>query len=295
MISEERLVLPGIPLTTRVLRGGEGPPVLLLHGSPDSASEWRPVMEALGPGVACTAPDLPGLGACEEPPPSFDYSRGACEAFLDEVVHTLGIDRPLILVVHDVGGVLGIPWAARNLPRVRGVVITNTVVFERFPWFGAGRLWGRSDRLGRAMAAAMMWQIGWVRGAIFRKAFARISPELPPPDLDRMVREFACDPKSKRSTLRLFRRMIPHAYFDGVDGMVRTLIERVPLRVIWGVGDPYIPARYAKAFPGIEPDIVPAGGHWIPLSAPDRVAAAVHSVLGASRAPIAGASAGCRA
>jgi len=290
MVTEERLELRSIPLRTRILRSGEGPPVLLLHGSPDSAGEWCPVMEALGSRAACFAPDLPGLGACEEPPPSFDYSRAACEAFLDDLVGTLGIAQPLVLVVHDIGGVLGIPWAARNPRRVRGVVITNTVIFERFPWFGIGKIWGRSDPVGRALAAAMMWQIGWLNGRIFGRAFRRISPELPAADLDRMVREFACVPKSKRSTLRLFRRMIPHAYFEGVDAMVRELIQHVPVRVVWGLGDPYIPPRYAKAFPGVESEILPTGGHWIPLSAPGRVAAAVQSVLGAGGRAASGVS-----
>ena len=288
MVIEQRLELRSIPLTTRVLRSGEGPPALLLHGSPDSATEWRPVMEALGSGVACIAPDLPGLGACDEPPPSFDYSRRTCEAFLEELVGTLGIDQPLVLVVHDIGGVLGIPWAARNRKRVQGVVITNTVFFERFPWFGIGKLWGRNDPIGRTMAAAVMWQIGWLDGRIFGRAFRRISPELAAPDLDRMVREFACDPKSKRSTLRLFRKMIPHAYFDGVDASLRELIEHVPVRIVWGLGDPYIPARYARAFPGVEPEIVPTGGHWTPLSTPGRVAAAIHSVLETSSRAVVG-------
>jgi len=279
MVTEERLTLRSIPLSTRVLRSGEGSPVLLLHGSPDSASEWRPVMDALGSGAACFAPDLPGLGASDEPPSSFDYSRAACEAFLEELVGTLGIDRPLVLVVHDIGGVLGIPWAARNLPRLRGIVITNTVVFERFPWFGIGRIWGLDGPVGRSLARAMMWQIGWLGGRIFGRAFRRISPELPAADLERMVREFARDPKSKRSTLRLFRRMIPHAYFDGFEAMLRELIARVPVRVVWGLGDPYIPGRYAKAFPGVQPTILPEGGHWVPLSAPGAVAAAVQALL----------------
>jgi pimeloyl-ACP methyl ester carboxylesterase len=105
-----------------------------------------------------------------------------------------------------------------------------------------------------------------------------------------MVREFACDPKSKRSTLRLFRQMIPHTYFEGIDAMVRELIQRVPVRVVWGLGDPYIPERYARAFPGVEPEILPRGGHWIPLSAPARVAAAVQAVLGANSRAASGLS-----
>lgn len=281
MVTEERLTLRSIPLTTRVLRSGAGSPVLLLHGSPDSAAEWRPLMEALGASAACIAPDLPGLGASEEAPTSFDYSRAACEAFLDDLVSTLGIEQPLILVVHDIGGVIGIPWAARRPGRIRGVVITNTVIFERFPWFGIGEIWGRNDPVGRALARAVMWQIGWFGGRVFGLAFRRISPELSAADLDRMVREFACDPKSKRSTVRLFRQMIPHRYFDGVDAMLRELITQVPVRVVWGLGDPYIPARYARAFPGVDPEIVPEGGHWIPLSAPERVATAVRSILNA--------------
>jgi len=285
VVTEERLTLQSIPLTTRVLRSGAGSPVLLLHGSPDSAAEWRPVMDALGASAACFAPDLPGLGASEEPPSSFDYSRTACAAFLDDLVTSLGIEEPLVLVVHDIGGVFGIPWAARSLRRLRGIVITNTVIFERFPWFGVGKIWGRTDPAGRAFARAMMWQIGWFGGRIFGRAFRRVSPELSATDLDRMIREFACDPKSKRSTVRLFRQMIPHPYFDGMDAMLREVITHVPVRVVWGLGDPYIPARYARAFPGLDPEVLPEGGHWIPLSAPTRVAVAVQSILdGVARA-----------
>src|SRR5208283_1226749 len=84
MVSEERVRLRSLGFSTRVLRSGAGAPVLMLHGSPDAAGEWACVMEALGEGSACLAPDLPGLGQCDEPPASFDYSRSAMEAFLDE-------------------------------------------------------------------------------------------------------------------------------------------------------------------------------------------------------------------
>ena len=279
MIREDRVRLGGPGFSTRVLRSGAGPPVLLLHGSPDSATEWRPVLEALGDGVACFAPDLPGLGASEEPPASFDYSRAANEQFVDSLLSALGITEPVVLAVHDIGGVIGVPWAASHRERVRGLVITNTVVFEKFRWFFPATSWASTSPLGRFAASALMWQIGWFGGRIFRAQFARISPELQPADLDRMTREFACDPKSKRSTVRLFRQMVPHAYFDGFDAMVRELIAQVPVRVLWGRGDPYIPARYADAFPGARREIFENGGHWIPISQPRAVAEAIRSVL----------------
>ncbi len=283
MVTEERVRLRSIPMSTRVLRSGAGAPVLLLHGSPDSAGEWVPLMEALGTECACFAPDLPGLGACDEPPPSFDYSRAACEGFIDDVLTALEVNQPVVFVVHDIGGVLGIPWARRHIDRILGVVITNTVIFEQFPWFGLGRTWARTDALGRLQASMIMWLLGLGGGRRFRKQFAEISPELSERDLDRVTREFALDPKSKRSTLRLFRQMVPHSYFTGVEAMVRELIAQVPVRVLWGRGDPYIPAHYADAFPGAERELLERAGHWVPISAVDRVAAAVKAVLAGER------------
>src|SRR5262249_55617473 len=150
--------------------------------------EWRPVMEAIGPECACYAPDLPGLGASDEPGATFDFSRAAYISFLDELTRALGIDEAVVLVVHDIGGVVGIPWAASRPDRIRGVVITNTVVFEDFRWFPLARLWGGGRAIGRAVGSAAMWQVGWFGGRLFRRAFARVSPELGAADVDRMTR-----------------------------------------------------------------------------------------------------------
>jgi len=282
VIESRRVHLEALSGSTRVLTSGAGVPVLLLHGSPDNADEWRPVIEALGSGYSCYAPDLPGLGAGDEPAATFDYSRAACVGVLDELVDRLGITEPPILIVHDIGGVLGVPWAASRPNRIRGLVITNTVVFEQFGWFPLARVWSSRGALGRALAAGVMRQIGWFGGRIFRWQFGRISPELGEADLDRIVRSFALDPGSKRSTLRLFRQMVPTTYFDGFAAMVRSLIADVPVRVVWGRGDPYIPERYITTFAPAPTEVLDRAGHWVPLSAPDAVARAI-SDLAASR------------
>jgi pimeloyl-ACP methyl ester carboxylesterase len=284
MMTEERVRLPSLSLSTRVLRSGRGAPVLLLHGSPDTAAEWKLTIEALDNSCECLAPDLPGLGECDEPPPSFDYSRAATNTFLDDLLVALPVREPFVLVVHDIGGAIGIPWAAKHINRIRGVVITNTVVFERFRWFSLAKIWARSDPIGHLAASAVMWQMGWFGGRIFKRGFARISPELAERDVERITRGFAIDPKSKRCTLRLFQQMVRPAYFEGVDALVRGLIARVPVHVVWGRGDPYIPAQYADTFAGSALEIVEDGGHWIPISAADRVAAAVRSVLSGRQA-----------
>ena len=282
VVEEVRVALPGVGFTTRVLRSGAGVgvPALFLHGNPDNAGEWRSVLGELGEGFAGFAPDLPGFGDCDEPPVSFEFSSQHHLAFLDELLAQLHIAEPFVLVVHDIGGPVGLAWAAKHLDRIAGVVVTNTVVFEDFAWFSTAQGWARTDALGRAQAAAGMWIMGLAGGHLFRRVFGAASPELPPEDLARMTHEFARHGKAKRSTLRFFRQMLGPGFFDGMDAAVRTLIDHVPVRVVWGDGDPYIPLRYADVFRGAECEIVPQGGHWIPISSATRVAAAVRAVAG---------------
>lgn len=275
----KRVHLSAQGFATRLLIAGAGTPVLLLHGNPDCADEWRGVARELGGFGRCIAPDLPGFGESGEPPASFDFSRAAHESFLDAVLEAERVTEPLILVVHDIGGVFGVLWAAKHLSRVAGVVITNTVVFENFPWFPIARMWARRDPLGRARAKASMWLLGQAKGALFRRLFGRISPELTPAELARINQQFALDAKSKRSTLRLFPQMVAPEYFQGADAALRGLIARVPVRVVWGLHDPYIPDCYAERFAGAEVQKLANAGHWVPIAHAAEVAAAIRSLM----------------
>src|SRR5262249_733042 len=69
-IPEERAALARLGFATRILRAGTGAPVVLLHGNPDNAGEWRAVLRELGGAGRAIAPDLPGFGAGDEPPAS---------------------------------------------------------------------------------------------------------------------------------------------------------------------------------------------------------------------------------
>lgn len=266
----------GLGFATRLLQSGAGAPVLLLHGNPDSAGEWGPVMEALGDRRRCLAPDLPGFGECEEPPGSFDFSLEAHGRFIDAVVS--GVQEKLTVVVHDIGGAVGLPWAAANLSRVAGVVVTNTVAFEDFRWFPIARLWGSRTRRGLLRARAGMFAIGLRDGALFRRIFSRQCPELAGHDLDRMAREFACNGAAKRSTLRLFRQLTRPGFFDGYAAMLARLSAAVPVHVVWGEPDPFIGPHWAERFGARRVERAPGGGHFVPLSSAKQVARAIDRI-----------------
>jgi pimeloyl-ACP methyl ester carboxylesterase len=115
-VSERTLDLPG-DISVRLIEAGSGPTVLLLHGNPDNADEWNPLIALLQDDFRCLAPDLPGYGRRGRSyalPVQYHYTRDEQVAFVDAVLDQVGIEGKITLVLHDIGGIMGVPWAARN-------------------------------------------------------------------------------------------------------------------------------------------------------------------------------------
>src|ERR671913_1458838 len=86
-------------------RGGAGPPVLLLHGIPETHLMWHRVAPALASRHTVVAADLRGFGASATPPSTADhapYAMRAIAAEQVEVMRALGHDR-FAVVGHDRG------------------------------------------------------------------------------------------------------------------------------------------------------------------------------------------------
>jgi len=106
---------------------GTGNPVIFLHGNPTSSYLWRnviPHVEAFG---RCLAPDFIGMG--DSPKISDCQYRFVDHArYLDAWIATLGLNKQVILVVHDWGSALGFYWAYRNPGSVAGIVYMEAIV-----------------------------------------------------------------------------------------------------------------------------------------------------------------------
>ena len=280
-IEERRLKLKGLGMNQRVLKtesNADAIPVVMLHGNPDNADEWRNVMNRLGSDFCCLAPDLPGYGFSKKPPNSYRYRVGDQIRFLDALLDAADVKKPIVLIVHDIGGMAGIPWAAANLDRVRGLVITNTVAFEGAEWFRTVKRWGARSIVGRVDASVLMGMAGFRKGAIFRRIFAQQNPQLSQSDLDRIIETFALNPIAKASTLRQFREATRPEFFDGFDAMNQKIAASVPVQIVWGNDDPYIATKFAQSFATDKVSILDGVGHWPPIVAPDNVANAVRDV-----------------
>ncbi len=101
---------------------GQGPPVILVHGTPTWSFDFRHVVQALAPQHRCIAPDLLGFGLSARPP-VFPYTPDAHAGVIAEFVDRLELDR-FALVVHDFGGPIALPLALAG--RVTRLVLINT-------------------------------------------------------------------------------------------------------------------------------------------------------------------------
>jgi pimeloyl-ACP methyl ester carboxylesterase len=103
--------------------------VLLLHGWPTSSFLWRHVIPALAERNRVIAVDLPGFGRSDKPLDA-SYSFGFYDRFLDGFLAEAGVETTG-LAVHDIGGPIGLHWAARNSGRITRLALLNTLVYSR--------------------------------------------------------------------------------------------------------------------------------------------------------------------
>ena len=100
---EERRAGNGVEL--RLRRGGEGPPLLLLHGNPQTHAMWHRVAPALARRFTVVCPDLRGYGLSGKPAISADhaaYAKRAMAADMVALMRGLGFAR-FQVVSHDRG------------------------------------------------------------------------------------------------------------------------------------------------------------------------------------------------
>ena len=110
--------------------GGEGPPVLLLHGHPRTGSTWHrvaPRLVAAGFSVIC--PDLRGYGRSAKPAPAPDHAPHAKRAAAQDLLGAmtaLGHDR-FSLVGHDRGSYVALRLALDHPERVERLALLDCI------------------------------------------------------------------------------------------------------------------------------------------------------------------------
>src|SRR3954452_8126350 len=115
-VRERRLELAGI--STAVLDGGDGAPIVLLHGPGEFAAKWMRIIPNLVTTHRVVAPDLPAHGASQAPDGPLDAAQVL--DWLDELIERTCPSAP-VLVGHVLGGALAARFAVDRGQRLEPV------------------------------------------------------------------------------------------------------------------------------------------------------------------------------
>lgn len=243
---------------TRLLRGGRGEPLLVLH--PEfAAGMWAPVHDALAAHWQVFAPDHPGFGdsACPEWIESIDDLVFHYVDLLDE----LALDRVAVLGT-SLGG-----WIAATLAFTHPQRITRLVL--------AAPAGLRVDGAPRYDYFAHPFE------DTLRRLFhdpARAAQLRPPePDAEGVVRAYR--------ELTTLARLTWNPYLHDPKLAQRLGRVRAPTLIVWGEQDTVLPPAHGEAFaaaiPGATLELFPACGHLVPYEKADAFAARVLAFLAA--------------
>jgi pimeloyl-ACP methyl ester carboxylesterase len=263
-------------ISLHVVDKGAGPPVLLLHGFPDSSALWRHQIPALvAAGHRVIAPDLRGFGASERPEGVDAYAMRTLLADVLGVLDALGIERTDV-VGHDWGAAIG--WALASLAPQR---------VQRYVALSVGH---SPDYFADVRQREMSWYMllflleGVAEEALQRDDWALLRAWLREPvDIDLYVADLS-RPGALTAALNYYRANIPARSFVGRSER-RLRPVTCPVLGVWSDGDVACgerqlldsreqvtgPWRYHR---------VAGAGHWIPLDAPDELTALLLEFLG---------------
>jgi pimeloyl-ACP methyl ester carboxylesterase len=257
---------------------GEGEPVLLLHGYPQSSSCWRHQIPALAEHHRVIAPDWPGFGRSAPPatPATYDAEVERIEKF----VTSLGLDR-FNLIAHDYGGFIALGYMRRHPERVLRLALLNSRAHNIFrPWFyrfSVGQHWiaTHAPWVARQLPLRRMHHYALRR----YRALGCFDTATEDEYLGWMD-----TPQGRRTFVDFFA----HYHVQRVPGLAESLGQiNCPTSVIWGDRDPYIPFQTARELaeriPAATLTRLRGGDHYIMEERPAEVTAALLELLTSSR------------
>lgn len=230
---ERKLDLAGV--RTAVLEGGDGQPVVLLHGPGEYAAKWIRVIPDLAESHRVIVPDMPGHGSSVVP-------GGAIKA--ERVLDWLGVlvertcPTPPVLIGQILGGAIAARFAARDVDRLSQLVLVDA--FGLAPFRPA-------PEFGQALTAFLSGPDEETHDGLWRYcAF----------DLDRLRRQmgegwdlikaYNLD-RARASSLHVTQQSLMEQF--GMPAIAPADLERiaVPTTLIWGRHDLATPKSIAEA------------------------------------------------
>lgn len=134
-----RVQVDGVGIFYREAGPQNAPTIVLLHGYPSSSRMFDSLIPLLAARYHLIAPDYPGFGQSDAPPPSrYAYTFDHLAQTINDLLEQLGINR-YALYLQDYGGPVGFRIMLQHPERLRALVIQNANAYEE----GLGPKWSK--------------------------------------------------------------------------------------------------------------------------------------------------------
>ena len=252
---------------------GEGPPVVLIHGYPQTWWEWRHQIPVLAKKYTVIAPDMRGLGDSSRPHTGYDKKTIADDIW-QMVNGELGYDS-FYLVGHDWGGPTAYALTAAHPNAVKRLVIIDVPI----PGCGGdfsqgGRRWHHQFHMTLDLPEALTAGREDIYLAWFYRTFAYRPDAIGADDIAEYVRTYS-QPGAMRAGFNLYRT----AAQDVSDNQVSIARQKLPMPVLTvsgGTSYPHGRGRVSETEDSlgrvavdVRGEIVPDCGHFVPEEAPE--------------------------
>src|SRR5579862_2318142 len=138
------VTVDGVGVFYREAGPKDAPTLVLLHGFPSSSREFDTLVPLLATRYHLIAPDFPGFGQSDAPPPSsYTYTFDHLAKTIGDLLDQLKITK-CSFFLHDYGGPIGFRIMLARLERVQALIIQNANVYQEglgAKWTGIAQYW----------------------------------------------------------------------------------------------------------------------------------------------------------
>jgi pimeloyl-ACP methyl ester carboxylesterase len=268
-------------LRMHAVTGGEGPPLLLVHGWPQSWYQWRMLMPALARDFQVVAVDQRGIGLSDKPPGGYDTATLASD--LVALMEVLG-HRRFALVGFDTGMVISYALAADHPDRLERLVVGEAPlpgVSPPVPLILPPQLNDRLWHIAFNQLEQVNEQLVTGREAIFFGAEYAASAgtnKLPDETVSYYVDRLAADPEALHGSFQLYRAF-PTTIAQNQQRKTRRLT--LPVQAVGGAesSGAMVADTMQLVADDVQTLVVPGCGHWVAEQAPEELLAALTAFL----------------
>lgn len=234
---------------------GKGKLVLLLHGWGDSAAGLQKLSAQLAKKYKVIAVDLPGFGGTQAPPAAWGLDDYAY--FVSHFWDKIGAHRPVALIGHSNGGAIAVRGMARGwLSADKLVLLASAGV--------------RGEYNGRVKALRMVTKAGKALTAPLPKA---VKKKL----RSKVYKTVGSDMLVAEHLQETFKKIVTDDVREDASHLT------LPTLLVYGDKDESTPLAYGKLFQeaikGSKLEVMPGGGHFVPVEEPEKVGKLVEAFL----------------